>query len=111
MRQHPSETTRTIADCFSDEQPLLRPITAEFDGYVEHFLRVSSTCLLRVNRNNYSAPAVWVGKIVSVKVTADRLRVVADGDISRNMNVALVEISLSLILGTTCLCWKENQEL
>jgi hypothetical protein len=80
-RQHPTETTRTIAECFSDEQPLLRPITAQFDGYVEHLLRVSSTCLLRVNRNHYSAPAVWVGKIVSVRVTADRLRVVADGNI------------------------------
>ena len=28
-RQHPVEKTRTIAECFSDEQPLLRPITAD----------------------------------------------------------------------------------
>jgi transposase len=80
-RQHPSQTTRTIAECFSEEQPLLRPITAQFDGYVEHLLRVSSTCLVRLDRNHYSVPAVWVGQFVSVRVTADRLRLVADGDI------------------------------
>jgi hypothetical protein len=80
-RQHPSQTTRTIAECFSEEHPLLRPITAQFDGYVEHLLRVSSTCLVRLDRNHYSVPAVWVGQFVSVRVTADRLRLVADGDI------------------------------
>ena len=80
-RRHPSQKTRTIAECFNDEQSLLRPITAQFDGYKEHLLRVSSTCLIRLDRNNYSAPAAWVGKVISVKVTADRLRLVADGDI------------------------------
>ncbi|MGV1080866.1 MAG: IS21 family transposase [Candidatus Nanopelagicales bacterium] len=80
-RQHPSQTTRTITECFSEEQPLLRPITAQFDGYVEHLLRVSSTCLVRLDRNHYSVPAVWVGQFVSVRVTADRLCIVADGDI------------------------------
>ena len=59
----------------------MRSITAQFDGYKEHLLRVSSTCLIRLDRNNYSAPAVWVGKVISVKVTADRLRLVADGEI------------------------------
>ena len=60
---------------------MLRPITAQFDAYKEHLLRVSSTCLIRLDRNHYSAPAVWVGKVVSVRVAADRLRIVADGDI------------------------------
>src|SRR5665647_1029108 len=69
------------SECFKDEQPLLRAITAQFDGYKEHLLRVSSTCLIRLDRNNYSAPAAWVGKVISVKVTADRLRLVADGEI------------------------------
>jgi transposase len=80
-RQQPSQNTRTIADCFSEEQSLLRPITAQFDGYVEHLLRVSSTCLVRLDRNHYSVPAAWVGQFVSVRVTADRLSIVADGDI------------------------------
>jgi hypothetical protein len=80
-RQLPSQKTRAIAECFNNERPLLRPITAQFDGYKAHLLRVSSTCLIRLDRNRYSAPAVWMGKVISVKVTADRLRLVADGDI------------------------------
>jgi hypothetical protein len=57
----------------------LRPITAPFDGYIEHLLRVSSTCLVRLDRNQYSVPAAWVGQVISVKVTAGGLRLVADG--------------------------------
>jgi len=80
-RRHPTELTRTIADCFADEQPLLRPVTAPFDGYVEKTLRVSSTCLIRVDRNRYSVPAIWAGKVVSVRLTAAARRVVAEGQV------------------------------
>ena len=31
----PRQTRRTIADCFAEEQLLLNPVTAEFDGYVD----------------------------------------------------------------------------
>ena len=72
-RLHPTDKTRPIADYFRVEQPLWRPITAPFDGYIEHLLRVSSTCLIRFDRNQYSAPAAWVGQVISVKVTAGRL--------------------------------------
>jgi hypothetical protein len=78
-RRHPAETARTVAECFAEEQPLLRPVTAAFDGYVEQTLRVSSTCLVHVDRNRYSVPAAWAGKVVSVRITAGALRVVADG--------------------------------
>lgn len=79
-RRHPAEA-RTVAECFAEERPLLRPVTAAFDGYVEHTLRVSSTCLVRVDRNRYSVPAAWAGKVISVRVTADALRMVADGQV------------------------------
>jgi len=62
-RRHPSEAGRTVADCFAEEQPLLRSVTATFDGYVEQTLRVSSTCLVHVDRNRYSVPAEWAGKV------------------------------------------------
>jgi hypothetical protein len=78
-RRHPAEAGRTVADCFAEEQPLLRPVTAAFDGYVEQTLRVSSTCLVNVDRNRYSVPADWAGKVVSVRVTAGAVLVVADG--------------------------------
>ena len=80
-RCHPAEPNRTVAECFAQEQPLLRPVTATFDGYVEQVLRVSSTCLVRVDRNRYSVPAVWAARVVSVRLTAERLRVVAQGQL------------------------------
>ena len=79
-RRHPAQPDRTVAECFAEERPLLRPVTAAFDGYVEQTLRVSSTCLVRVDRNRYSVPAALAGKVVSVRVTADAVRVVADGE-------------------------------
>ena len=78
-RRHPAQPERTVADCFDEEQPLLRPVTAAFGGYVEPVLRVSGTCLVRVDRNRYSVPAQWAGKGVSARLTADTLRIVADG--------------------------------
>ena len=80
-RRHPTQPSRTIADCFSEEQPLLREITAPFSGDVEHLLRVSSPCLVRVDRNRYSVPARWAGRVVSVRVTANKLSIVADHEI------------------------------
>lgn len=77
-RRHPTQDA-TIADVLEAERPHLRPITMPFDGYVEHLLRVSSTCLVTVDRNRYSVPAEWAGKVVSVRVSADTIRVVADG--------------------------------
>jgi hypothetical protein len=80
-RRHPEQTERTIADCFAEEQPLLLPIKAVFDGYVEKTLRVSSTCLVKVDHNRYSVPAEWANRVVSLRLTADRLRLVADGQV------------------------------
>ena len=81
QRSHPAQSERTIAACFADEQMLLRPITAHFDGYVEQMMRVSSTCLVRVDHNRYSVPASAAGKAVSVRTTADQIRVVAHGEL------------------------------
>lgn len=78
QRQHPTQSERTISKCFEDEQRLLRPITAPFDGYVEQMMRVSSTSLVRVDKNRYSVPVCFVGQAVSVRVSADQIRVVAD---------------------------------
>ena len=80
-RQHPTLTSLTVAECFLKEQPLLRQITTPFAGYIEHLLKVSKTCLIRLDRNNYSVPAKWVGQTVSVRVTAYSLSVVAKGEI------------------------------
>ena len=81
QRRHPTQPEHSIATCFAEEQPLLRPVTASFDGYVEQMLRVSSTCLVRADRNRYSVPAHFAGLAVSVRITASEVRVVAQGDV------------------------------
>ena len=78
QRKHPVETTRAIADCFLQEGPHLRAIASPFDGYIEEMMRVSSTCLVRVERNRYSVPADFAGKVVSVRLYADKVTVVAE---------------------------------
>ena len=79
QRKHPQTPDRSIAACFVEEQLALRQITATFDGYVEHMLRVSSTCLVVLDRNRYSVPAAFAGRAVSVRSTATQVSVVADG--------------------------------
>jgi transposase len=79
LRKHPATPERNIADCFAQEQSFLRPVTAAFDGYVEHMLRVSSTCLAMLDRNRYSVPAGYAGRVVSLRSTASLVRIVADG--------------------------------
>ena len=79
QRPHPTQSERSIAVCFADEQPLLQPIQARFDGYVEEMMKVSSTCLVRVDRNRYSVPARFANQSVSVRITAEQVRMVAEG--------------------------------
>ncbi|MFQ5641996.1 MAG: IS21 family transposase [bacterium] len=79
QRKHPTQPSQTIADCFTQEQSLLRPIRQPFAGYIEHLCKVSKLCLVRWDRNRYSVPAEWVGKVVSLRVTADQIGIVADG--------------------------------
>ena len=78
-RKHPVTPERSIQDCFTQEQLSLRTIHAPFDGYVEHMARVSSTCLVVLDRNRYSVPTEYAGRAVSVRSTAADVRIVADG--------------------------------
>jgi hypothetical protein len=59
------------------EQSYLMPMPAPFDGYVETLARVSSTCLVSVQRNRYSVPCALVGQMVSVRLYPQRVEVVA----------------------------------
>jgi transposase len=78
-RKHPVTPELSIAACFAVEQLALRRITAVFEGYVEHMVRVSSTCLVVLDRNRYSVPAAFAGRAVSVRSTASDVCIVADG--------------------------------
>ena len=53
---HPDYASLTIADVLEQEQLYLMPMPTPFDGYTEVLARVSSTCLVTVQRNRYSVP-------------------------------------------------------
>ena len=53
------------------------PMLTPFDGYVETLGKVSSTCLVSVERNRYSVPCELVGQMVSVRIYPERVEFVA----------------------------------
>jgi transposase len=78
--QHGSEPG-TIADAWAQELGSLMPAGRAFDGFVEHAKRVSSTCLIHLERNRYSVPASFANRPVSLRVYPDKLVVVAEGQV------------------------------
>jgi len=79
-RPHPEQPARTIAELLAEEQLELRPIDRPFDGYFEQPCRVASTCTVAYDRNRYSVPAVYAGARVSLRASAERIVVVAEGE-------------------------------
>ena len=79
--KHPEHKDRTIAEVWADEQPHLMPLPPPFDGFVEQTKRVSPTCLLAFERDRYSVPSSFANRPVSLRVYAERLVVVAEGEV------------------------------
>lgn len=67
----------TIAEMLEHEQPSLMPMVTPFDGYVETLGKVSSTCLVSIDRCRYSAPCELVGQMVGIRIYPERLDFVA----------------------------------
>lgn len=78
---HPDEPDRTIAELWQEEKVQLAALPPAFDSYVEAVKRVSPTCLIHFERNRYSVPASYANRPVSVRVYADRLVIVAEGQV------------------------------
>ena len=68
----------SIAEMLELKLPHLMPMVTPFDGYVETLGKVSSTCLVSYERNRYSVPCEWVGRLVSIHVYPERLDFIAD---------------------------------
>jgi len=75
--RHPEHDQFSVAELLEHEQSHLMPMPEPFDGYVEHPARVSSTCLVNVQRNRYSVPCELVGQLVSTRLYPTRVNVVA----------------------------------
>jgi transposase len=79
--KHPEFSGRTIWEVFDEERAHLVGVPAAFDGYKESPAKVSTTALVRFDRNRYSVRASEVGKTVAVRAYADRLVFVSDGEV------------------------------
>lgn len=75
---HPEYAKLTIHDVLEHEQTHLMPMVSPFDGYVEVLARVSSTCLISVQRNRYSVPCQLAHQMVSAHLYPDRIEVYAE---------------------------------
>lgn len=78
-RKHPIFKDKTIHQVFKEEQPSLIPVNVEFEGYVEKECSVSTTSLVRYNRNHYSVPCKTSGQTVTVRAKANKIVIVKDG--------------------------------
>jgi transposase len=72
---HPDCSGMTIAEAHEHELPHLMPMPSRFDGYIEIVARVSSTCLVTVKRNRYSAPCELAGHRVGVRLYPERIAI------------------------------------
>lgn len=79
--RHPEQPQRTVAEVWADECGHLMAMPPPFDGFVEHTKRVSPTCLITFDRNRYSVPAAFANRPVSLRAYAERLVIVAEGQV------------------------------
>jgi transposase len=79
--RHPEQSDRTIAEVWAEEQAHLMKMPPPFDSFVEDHKRVSPTCLVAFDRNRYSVPAAFANRPVSLRAYADRVVVVAEGQV------------------------------
>lgn len=77
--KHPDWPERTVGEVFQEERNHLVTVTFPFDGFLESQARASLTSLVLFDRNRYSVNACAAGRAVIVRVYADRLIIVWDG--------------------------------
>ncbi len=76
--RHPEHKTFSVAEMLELERQHLMPMPAPFDGYVQEFSRVSSTCLVTVARNRYSVPCELARHTVSTRLYPTRVVIVSE---------------------------------
>ena len=78
QRTHPTFKDKTIDEAFVEDLAACRSPMAQFDGYCEKVLKASPSCLISYDRNRYSVPAKYAGKVITLRAYADRLVMIAD---------------------------------
>ena len=76
--RHPEYKQFSVMEMLEQERIELMPMPSAFDGYVERSAKVSSTCLVAVERNRYSVPCELVGQRVSTRLYPSRVDIATD---------------------------------
>jgi len=79
--RHPEIASQTVFEVFEAEKSYLLRLPPLFDGYAEKPSRVSPSSLISFDRNRYSVDCRYVGQTVQLRVYADRIVIVKDGQV------------------------------
>ncbi len=80
-RKHPEFTDKTIAEVFVEERGALKLLPVAFAGYIERECRVSSTCLIQVDRNRYSVDCHYANCAVVARLYANQVVILAESEV------------------------------
>ena len=97
--RHPEFGHFSVLEMLEQERLEMMPMPTAFDGYVEKSAKVSSTCLVSVDRNRYSVPCEWANQRVSTRLYPNRVCVVAADAVVANHERASDR-------GHTCYDWQ-----
>jgi len=75
--RHPEFGQFSVLEMLEQEHLEMMPMPTPFDGYVEKSAKVSSTCLVSVDRNRYSVPCEWANHRVSTRLYPTQVCIVA----------------------------------
>jgi hypothetical protein len=78
---HPTIPQKTVWQVYQEEKPYFIKLAPRFDGYAERPARVSPSSLVTYDRNRYSVDCKHVGKTVQIRVYADRIVIVRNGEV------------------------------
>ncbi len=101
--EHPNYAGITLAAALEHEQLSLMPMPTPFDGYVEIVARVSSTCLVTVERNQYSVPCHLANSRATIHLYSDRVESTPSMPTLRVMYVYWA-VMKSVTTGSTIFC-------
>jgi transposase len=80
-QSHPTMPEKTVWQVYQEEKSYFIKPTPRFDGYAERPARVSPSSLVSYDRNRYSVDCNYVGKTVQMRVYADRIVIVRNGQL------------------------------
>jgi transposase len=81
-QKHPNMSDQTIWDVYEAERACMIKLPPRFDGYAERPARVSPSSLVTYDRNRYSVNCGEVGRVVQLRVYADRIVIVSNNEVA-----------------------------